>query len=257
MVQFSCFIVLVLLLLTINLIDASCRGLTLRTTVLPTAETGIQKRSKSKVVSTTTTAKRGFEVVDSSAHVSIVAISKPSIWVPLKRSEIAVFTSLSLMMFWIIFIFTVARDTKDALIVTNCGAESIAFLKVYGVVPAAALFMFAYTHLANKVSPSSLFYITVAPFVGFYLLFGFILYPMRNVLHPMSIQVPSGGMSFAVNLLRHWTFSLFYIVSELWGSAGIPLLFWSCANNVVKIEQVLFSVTFMFIFTVRYLFVVL
>ena len=26
-------------------------------------------------------------------------------------------------------------------------------------------------------------------------------------------------------------------VSELWGSAGIPLLFWSCANDVVKLDQ--------------------
>eukprot|EP00611_Tribonema_gayanum_P002188 TRINITY_DN1158_c4_g4_i1.p1 TRINITY_DN1158_c4_g4~~TRINITY_DN1158_c4_g4_i1.p1 ORF type:complete len:372 (+),score=152.22 TRINITY_DN1158_c4_g4_i1:881-1996(+) len=32
-------------------------------------------------------------------------------------------------------------------------------------------------------------------------------------------------------------FSLYYIVSELWGSAGIPLLFWTCANEVTPIKQ--------------------
>lgn len=107
------------------------------------------------------------------------------------------------------------------------------------MIPAATLFMIGYAQLANIFSSRTLFYITMTPFIIFYFLFAFILYPMRNILHPMSIKVPEGGLSYAVNLLRHWTFSLYYIISELWGSAGIPLLFWSCANDVIKIEQVL------------------
>ena len=157
---------------------------------------------------------------------------------PIYPKELMKFFSLSFMMFWIVFVFTMTRDTKDALIVTNCGAEAIAFLKVYGVVPAAALFMVTYAKLANNLSPRSLFYVTLAPFFIFYAVFAFVLYPLRDVLHPLSIVVPEGGLSFAVNLLRHWTFSLYYIVTELWGSAGIPLLFWSCANDVVQIDQV-------------------
>jgi len=156
---------------------------------------------------------------------------------PVLPSELPKFFALSFMMFWIIYIFTIARDTKDALIVTNCGAEAIAFLKVYGVVPAATAFMFGYAYLANHFSPRALFYITITPFMLFYAVFAFVLYPMRHVLHPMGWKVPEGGMSFAVNLLRHWTFSLYYIVSELWGSAGVPLLFWSCANDVIRIDQ--------------------
>jgi AAA family ATP:ADP antiporter len=156
---------------------------------------------------------------------------------PIYPKEVVKSLSLAMMMFWIVFIFTMTRDTKDALIVTTCGSEAIAFLKVYGVVPAAAAFMLGYAKLANTVSPRSLFYLTLAPFVVFYLAFAFVLYPLKDVLHPLSIAVPTGGMSFAVNLVRHWTFSLYYIVSELWGSAGIPLLFWSCANDVVQLHQ--------------------
>jgi ATP:ADP antiporter, AAA family len=136
-----------------------------------------------------------------------------------------------------VFIFTITRDTKDALIVTNCGAEAISFLKVYGVIPAATAFMIVYSRLSNRFSSSSLFYITLAPFLLFYAVFAFILYPLRGYIHPLSITVPSGGMSYVVNLLRHWTFSMYYIVSELWGSAGIPLLFWTCANDVVQVEE--------------------
>jgi AAA family ATP:ADP antiporter len=53
----------------------------------------------------------------------------------------------------------------------------------------------------------------------------------------MHLVVPAGGLGYAVNLFRHWSFSLYYIVSELWGSAGVPLLFWTCANDIVKIDQ--------------------
>ena len=50
--------------------------------------------------------------------------------VPIHLKELSKFLSLSMMMFWIVFIFTMTRDTKDALIVTTCGSEAIAFLKV-------------------------------------------------------------------------------------------------------------------------------
>lgn len=133
--------------------------------------------------------------------------------------------------------FTIARDTKDALIVTNCGAEAISFLKVYGVIPAATGFMVMYSRLSDRFSSRDLFYVTMSPFVLFYALFAFVLYPARTILHPMSLVVPEGGAGYAINLLRHWTFSLYYIVSELWGSAGVPLLFWTCANDVVRVDE--------------------
>lgn len=173
---------------------------------------------------------------------AVLTSNLPKPWymqlLPVYPREIPKFLSLSMMMFWIVFVFTLTRDTKDTLIVTNCGAEAIAFLKVYGVVPAAAGFMIMYSKLANVLSPRTLFYVTLAPFFVFYFLFAFVLYPLRNVLHPLHLAVPEGGFSYAVNLLRYWTFSLYYVVSELWGSAGIPLLFWSCANDVIRVKEV-------------------
>lgn len=49
---------------------------------------------------------------------------------PVYPKELAKFFSLGTMMFWIIYVFSVTRDTKDTLIVITCGAEAIAFLKV-------------------------------------------------------------------------------------------------------------------------------
>ena len=40
----------------------------------------------------------------------------------------------------------------------------------------------------------------------------------------------SGAASAAIKLIRYWSFSLFFIVSELWASAGVPLLFWQVSK---------------------------
>jgi len=44
-------------------------------------------------------------------------------------------------------------------------------------------------------------------------------------------------MDSARGLVGNWSYALFYIVSELWASAGIPLLFWQCANDMTPLEQ--------------------
>jgi TLC ATP/ADP transporter len=46
------------------------------------------------------------------------------------REELNKFFALGGIKFFIIFVLTLTRDLKDTLVVTNCGAESISFLKV-------------------------------------------------------------------------------------------------------------------------------
>lgn len=38
-------------------------------------------------------------------------------------------------------------------------------------------------------------------------------------------------------MVRNWTFSLFYCLSEMWGDMGITLLFWGFANDITTSEQ--------------------
>ncbi len=42
------------------------------------------------------------------------------------------------------------------------------------------------------------------------------------------------GVRFAgpIAILRNWTFCLFYVMAELWGSVVVSLLFWGFANQV-------------------------
>lgn len=148
------------------------------------------------------------------------------------------------LFFFINFNYTILRDTKDALIVTapGSGAEAIPFLKVWGVLPAAIIFMLIYAKLSNILSKPALFYTTISSFLVFFGLFALVLYPSHDTLHPtvwadnLQASLP-GGFSGLIALLRNWTYAVFYIMSELWGSVAMSLLFWGFANDITRINE--------------------
>ncbi|MGD2169474.1 MAG: NTP/NDP exchange transporter [Chlamydiota bacterium] len=163
---------------------------------------------------------------------------------PIHNFELKKLLPMFFMFFLISFNYTILRDTKDSLLVTapGSGAEAIPFLKVWGVFPFAVLFMLIYAKLSNKLSKEKLFYATITPFLVFFAAFAFIIYPLRDVLHPTSAAdtlqgILPEGFKGLIALLRNWTFSLFYIMAELWGSVALSLVFWGFANDIMKVSE--------------------
>ncbi|MBI5346216.1 MAG: NTP/NDP exchange transporter [Chlamydiae bacterium] len=162
---------------------------------------------------------------------------------PVHNFELKKLLPMFLMFFFISFNYTILRDTKDVLVVTaaGSGAETLTFIKFWGVLPMAVVFMLIYAKLSNKLSKPALFYATVAPFIIFFALFAFVLYPAREHLHPTALcdklllQYPN--LMGLIAIFRNWTFSLFYILAELWGSVVLSLLFWSFANDIMKVME--------------------
>ncbi len=158
---------------------------------------------------------------------------------PVHAFELKKLFPMLIMAFCISFNYTVLRDTKDTLIVTSISSEAIPFLKLYFVVPAAIIFMLIYAKLSNILTKENLFYVTIAPFIVFFGLFAFVIYPNHELLHPtetaayLSTILPE-GLAGLVGCFENWTFSLFYILSELWGSAVLSLMFWGFANEIVR-----------------------
>jgi AAA family ATP:ADP antiporter len=146
------------------------------------------------------------------------------------------------MFFCISFNYTILRDTKDTLIVTAAGAEAIPFLKTFGVVPAAILFMIIYAKLSNVLTRENLFYVTLIPFVIFFGLFAFVMYPLRESLLPIESTnylreiLPAGWHGLAA-AYQNWMYSIFYILAELWGSVVLSLLFWGFANQITHVKE--------------------
>lgn len=165
------------------------------------------------------------------------------IW-PIHSYEIKKFIPMGLMMFCILFIYTILRDTKDSILVNapGAGAESLAFAKGIGVTASAVLFMIGYTKLANLFNREGLFYATALPFLVFFGLYPYCIYPFVDSLH-MSLdtiytyQAAYPSMKWMIPLVGNWTFTLFYILSELWGSAVLSLLFWQFANGITPIQE--------------------
>lgn len=163
---------------------------------------------------------------------------------PIHSYEIKKFLPMGIMMFCILFIYTVLRDTKDAMLVNapGAGAESLAFAKGIGVTASAVLFMILYTKAANLFKREGLFYVTALPFLLFFGLFPYVIYPFVNSLH-MSIdtihsyQQAYPTVKWIIPLVGNWTYTMFYILSELWGSAVLSLLFWQFANAITPVKE--------------------
>lgn len=161
---------------------------------------------------------------------------------PVYGYELKKLLPMFFMFFCISFNYTILRDTKDTLIVTAAGAEAIPFLKSFGVVPAAILFMLVYAKLSNMLSRENLFYVTLLPFVIFFGLFGFVVYPARDLLMPHeSVEILRsylpGGWSGLAAAYQNWMYSVFYILAELWGSVVLSLLFWGFANQITRVTE--------------------
>lgn len=161
---------------------------------------------------------------------------------PVHTYELKKLLPMFIMFLCISFNYTILRDTKDTLVVTTSGAQTIPFLKFWGVVPSAIIFMLIYAKLSNILSKENLFYAAIAPFLIFFGLFAFVLFPYRELVHPTTSadyfqSILPQGLEGLIACYRNWTLSLFYILAELWGSAVLSLMFWGFANEIMRVTE--------------------
>jgi ATP:ADP antiporter, AAA family len=163
---------------------------------------------------------------------------------PLYRHEFKKVIPMMIMLFLICFNYSILRNVKDAVVVTakSSGAEVLPFIKVWVLLPMAILLTYAFTKLSNRFSQEKVFYIVISAFLVFFGLFTYVFYPMRDVLHPNQFAdyletVLPAGFKGMIMMIRNWTFTLFYVISELWGSIVLTVLFWGFANEITKINE--------------------
>ncbi len=158
---------------------------------------------------------------------------------PIHIFELKKIIPMLFLFFFISFNYSLLRNLKDALVINAAGspgAQIIPYLKFWGVIPCAVLFMLAFSKMSNVLEKRNVFYCSLLPFIIFFFLFGFVLYPMKDMLHPQNMHLiflPEGLQA----TIRIWTFSLFYIFAELWGSVALSMLFWGFANETTKITE--------------------
>ncbi len=171
---------------------------------------------------------------------------RSALW-PVHGYEMKKFLSMSFLMFFILFVYTMVRDLKDPLVqyyAVGGGAELISQLKLFFVMPMAFLLVMVYSLLINKFGFNKTFYIMVTFFISFYALFVVFLFPQRALIHPGEATVKAMQASWppflywTIPCITNWSITLFYVFSELWGTMAISSLFWQFAYKATMKNEV-------------------
>lgn len=163
---------------------------------------------------------------------------------PIHGHEMWKLMPMLIIFFLLSFSYNVLRVMKDTLVVTGkaSGAEAIPFIKVWAMFPGALLLTYAYTKLSNRYNREQVFFIILSFFLGFYALFIFFLYPNRDIIHPhatadyLETVLPIGCKGL-IAMVRNWSFTIFYSISELWGNIILHVLFWGFSNQVISLRE--------------------
>lgn len=163
---------------------------------------------------------------------------------PVHRYELKKLLPMLLIFFLLSFDYNVLRCLKDTLIITakDSGAEVIPFIKVWVMFPLSVLLAFLYVRFSNRFSRENVFYIMLSLFLGYFLIFAYLLYPNRESLHchetadKLQTILPAGFKGF-IAMYRYWIFTLFYALADLWSNIILALLFWGFANQVTQLNE--------------------
>ena len=166
---------------------------------------------------------------------------RKAIW-PIETHELKKFLPLALMMFFILFNYSMLRSIKDGFVVTEIGPEALGFLKIYVVLPTAIVAMICYTKLCNVMHQQAVFYAVTTFFIVYLAFFTFVLYPNPGFAHPDPLTISNlselqPNFKWFIRIAGSWGVASFYTMAELWGSMMLSLLFWQFANNITKTEE--------------------
>lgn len=149
-----------------------------------------------------------------------------------------------LLLFLLCISYNVLRNLKDTIILTakHSGAEVIPFIKVWGILPAAFFATWFYTRLRRYFSRENVFYIMISCFLSYFLVFVFFLFPNSEQLHLdrlgdwLDSALPHGFQGM-ITLVRNWTFTTFYVISEMWSVLVLTVLYWGFANDITGVRE--------------------
>lgn len=164
--------------------------------------------------------------------------------IPIRREEIKKFIPMIVIFFFVGFIYNILRNTKDVILITGqpSGAQIIPFVKVWGVLPSAILMTALFSWLSNRFSMEKVFYIIVSIFLVYFATFTFLMFPHSESLHLHALgdflakYLPKGAAGL-ISMVKYWSFTLFYIMCELWSCITLSILFWGFANETTTVKE--------------------
>jgi ATP:ADP antiporter, AAA family len=166
---------------------------------------------------------------------------RDTLW-PIFPHEVRRILLLSFLLFLVCFDYSMLRCMKDTVVVTASSAAVIPFIKVWTLLPMAILFTFLYAKISSRLSGLKVFYVITSAFLAFFLVFAFMLYPAGDAIHLTSLAdflrgVLPKGLSGFIAMVEYWSFTLFYIIAELWSNIVLSILTWGFINEITSLKE--------------------
>lgn len=158
-----------------------------------------------------------------------------------ENKKVLLLCLLRFLLFYVYGILTILKSTT-LVMASHSAAEVVFVVKGAVVVPVFIACFIVYAKLSRHFKQSTIFYGTVCCFLGFFWLYGFVLYPNEEKISPclladtLAAYVGSNHMHW-IALLRYWIHGLFFVVAELWGQVVVTILYWNLANSLCTVVQ--------------------
>ena len=163
---------------------------------------------------------------------------------PIADNELSKFLPMCGMIFCTIFAYSLLRAYKDALVLSapGSGAEVLPFLKIYVVFPVTIMATVGYMKLRKVFDVSRAYFTIISTFIGIFALFALVLHPFSAYIHPSpewlsGMQAAYPPLKYFFAILGSWSYALFYVSAELWGTFALSVLFWQFANETTSPSQ--------------------
>lgn len=128
--------------------------------------------------------------------------------------------------------YVILRSARNALAVADLGggAQSIPWFELCGTMPGAVLMTMGLTWLLNRMPMRRVFFVTLAIFVSFFIIFAFLIYPFLP-------QITAAAPLWIKPFLPKFVSLLFFVMAELWKIALLTVLFWGFVNQSISMEN--------------------
>lgn len=159
---------------------------------------------------------------------------------PIHKNEIVKFLCTAGLIVLITYVHSVLKMSKDMLVMSNLGTETISAIKLYAGLPMSLLFMFVYIKLSDVFTRARLFHVMNWFFIAYFVLFATVLYPNGEAL---SIHISDAviaampSFKYLFKMIAYWHYCLFYCFSESWVTIMLSISFWQIANHITDIDQ--------------------
>lgn len=161
---------------------------------------------------------------------------------PIHGHEVKKFLPMTLIMFCVLFNYTLLRNLKDALVITASGPEVLPFLKAFVILPFSLIIVASYAKISNLFDREKVFYIVICTFLLTFIAYAAFIHPHADRLHmnperlnQLKTDYPNFQHLFSV--FANWSSTLFYLFAEMWGATVISLMFWQFANATTRISE--------------------